>query len=38
MSTTPKPAIPNTTVTRNVHDLDRSTENIYESSDYCEES
>jgi DNA-directed RNA polymerase subunit K/omega len=31
MSTTPKPAIPNTTVTRNVHDLDRSTENIYES-------
>lgn len=31
MSTTPKPAIPNTTVTRNVHDLDRSTGNIYES-------
>lgn len=28
---TPKPAIPNTTVTRNVHDLDRSTGNIYES-------
>jgi len=28
---TPKPAIPNTTVTRNVHDLDRSTDNIYES-------
>ena len=29
--TTPKPAIPNTTVTRNVRDLDRSTDNIYES-------
>ena len=28
---TPKPAIPNTTVTRNIHDLDRSTGNIYES-------
>ena len=28
---TPKPAIPNTTVTRNIHDLDRSTDNIYES-------
>ena len=28
---TPKPAIPNTTITRNVHDLDRSTDNIYES-------
>lgn len=28
---TPKPAIPNTTVTRNIHDLDKSTENIYES-------
>ena len=30
MSTT-KPAIPNTTVTRNVNDLDQKTENIYES-------
>ncbi len=28
---TPKPAIPNTTVTRNIHDLDRSTDNLYES-------
>ncbi len=28
---TPKPAIPNTTVTRNIHDLDKSTDNIYES-------
>ena len=28
---TQKPAIPNTTVTRNVHDLDASTDNIYES-------
>ena len=28
---TPKPAIPNTTVTRNVHDLDQTTDNIYES-------
>lgn len=28
---TQKPAIPNTTVTRNVHDLDRATDNIYES-------
>jgi DNA-directed RNA polymerase subunit K/omega len=26
-----KPAIPNTTVTRNVNDLDQKTENIYES-------
>lgn len=26
-----KPAIPNTTVTRNIHDLDASTGNIYES-------
>lgn len=28
---TPKPAIPNTTVTRNINDLDRPTGNIYES-------
>lgn len=28
---TPKPAIPNTTVTRNIHDLDKSTDNLYES-------
>ncbi len=28
---TVKPAIPNTTVTRNVHDLDQTTDNIYES-------
>ena len=28
---TAKPAIPNTTVTRNVHDLDQTTDNIYES-------
>ena len=28
---TNKPAIPNTTVTRNVNDLDQKTENIYES-------
>ena len=28
---TPKPAIPNTTITRNVHDLDQTTDNIYES-------
>jgi DNA-directed RNA polymerase subunit K/omega len=28
---TQKPATPNTTVTRNVHDLDASTGNIYES-------
>lgn len=31
MSTTAKPAIPNSTVTRNIHDLDASTGNIYES-------
>jgi DNA-directed RNA polymerase subunit K/omega len=28
---TNKPAVPNTTVTRNVNDLDQKTENIYES-------
>ncbi len=28
---TPQPAIPNTTLTRNVNDLDQSTSNIYES-------
>ena len=28
---TNKPAVPNTTVTRNVHDLDRTTDNLYES-------
>ena len=28
---TPKPAIPNTTVTRNVQELDQVTDNIYES-------
>lgn len=27
----PKPAIPNSTITRNVHELDASTGNIYES-------
>ena len=31
MINTTKPAIPNTTVTRNVNDLDQKTENIYES-------
>jgi DNA-directed RNA polymerase subunit K/omega len=31
MSTTSNPAVPNTTVTRNIHDLDRSTGNLYES-------
>ena len=28
---TNKPAVPNTTVTRNVHDLDKTTDNLYES-------
>ena len=28
---TQKPTIPNSTVTRNIHDLDKSTGNIYES-------
>jgi hypothetical protein len=28
---TNKPAVPNTTVTRNVNDLDQKTQNIYES-------
>lgn len=28
---TPKPVIPNTTITRNVHELDQATGNIYES-------
>ena len=28
---TPKPVIPNTTITRNVHELDEATGNIYES-------
>lgn len=31
MMNTNKPTIPNTTVTRNVNDLDQKTENIYES-------
>ena len=28
---TNKPAVPNTTITRNVRDLDKSTDNLYES-------